>query len=386
MIALEVAIDNAFRERALAIKTMAREAGFDAVGIASAAPFVEARRFLRERIAGGAFSGLPWFSAARADFAADPRNLLPGARSIVAVALSYRTEEPAPDAEEGPRGKVARYAWARDYHPILKERMAAVVAAMQARYGAGECRTLVDTARIVDRAAAQRAGTGWYGKNTNIINPIHGSWVLLGEILTTLELAPDPPLRKHCGACRLCLDACPTGALTGPYTMDNNRCISYLTIEHKGVIPRELRPLIGEWIFGCDICQEVCPPAIKGQIAHHPPFRAASADAAFPALIPLLAITEDEFRARFAGSPIKRAKREGLQRNVAVALGNCGDRAAVPALILALAAATPLVRGHAAWALGRLGGQEATEALRRRLPEEGDPWVREEIGLALERV
>ncbi len=368
---------------AATIKAMAREAGFDAVGIASAAPFAEARRFLRERIAEGAFSGLPWFNAERADCAADPRNLLPGARSIVAVALSYRTEEPAPDTDGGPRGKVARYAWARDYHPILKERMAAVVAAMQDRYGAGECRTLVDTARIVDRAVAQRAGTGWYGKNTNIINPTHGSWVLLGEILTTLDLAPDPPLRKHCGACRLCLDACPTGALTGPYTMDNNRCISYLTIEHKGTIPREMRPLIGEWIVGCDICQEVCPPAIKGQIAHHLPFRAASADAAFPPLIPLLAIAEDEFRARFAGSPIKRAKREGLQRNVAVALGNSGDRAAIPALTLALATATPLVRGHAAWALGRLGGPEATAALRRRLSEEDDPWVREEIELAL---
>lgn len=373
-------------DRALAVKALARTAGFDAVGIADAAPFNEARRFLRERIAGGAFSGLPWFNADRADFAADPRNLLPGARSIIGVALSYRTEEPVSDPDQGPRGRVARYAWSRDYHPILKERMAEVVAAMQARYGVGECRTLVDTARIVDRAAAQRAGTGWYGKNTNIINPTYGSWILLGEILTTLELAPDPPLRKHCGSCRLCLDACPTGALTGPYTIDNNLCISYLTIEHRGVIPRELRPLIGDWIFGCDICQEVCPPALKGQVAHHPPFRAVSADAAFPPLIPLLMITEEEFRARFAGSPIKRAKREGLQRNVAVALGNSGERAAVHALIAALTTAAPLVRGHVAWALGRLGGSEATEALHARLTEEDDPWVREEIEWALEQL
>jgi epoxyqueuosine reductase len=372
-------------DRTIAVKALAHAAGFDAVGIADAGPFDETRRFLRERIAGGAFSGLPWFSAERADFASDPRNLLPGARSIVAVALSYRTEEPAGDPGQGPRGRVARYAWARDYHPVLKERMAAVVAGMQERYGAGECRTLVDTARIVDRAAARRAGTGWYGKNTNIINPTYGSWILLGEILTTLELAPDPPLRKNCGSCRLCLDACPTGALTGPYTMDNNLCISYLTIEHRGVIPRELRPLIGDWIFGCDICQEVCPPALKGQVAHHPPFRAANADAAFPALIPLLQITEEEFRSRFAGSPIKRAKREGLQRNVAVALGNSGDRVAVPALIEALTTAAPLVRGHVAWALGHLGGPAATTALRERLVAEDDPWVREEIDLALDQ-
>jgi epoxyqueuosine reductase len=264
--------------------------------------------------------------------------------------------------------------------------MQTVVAALQQRYGCGERRMLVDTARIVDRAVAQRAGTGWFGKNTNIINPAYGSWILLGEILTSLELAPDPPLRKHCGACALCITACPTGAITAPYTLDSNRCISYLTIEHRGPISRELRPLIGDWIFGCDICQEVCPPAKKGVVTNHPPFQAATPEAARPSLIPLLHITEEEFRARFAGSPIKRARREGLQRNVAIALGNSGDRRAVPALALALETAAPLVRGHAAWALGRLGGTEATVALARRLDVEDDDWVREEIILALRAI
>ena len=371
--------------RAAEVKAIAHDAGFDVVGIAVADPFDEAGRFLRRRIATGAFSGMPWFSEERAHVAGDPRNLLPEVRSIVSMGLSYRTTEPEPEDAPGagPRGRVARYAWAQDYHAVLKSRMAVVVSALQERYGAGECRALVDTARIIDRAVAQRAGTGWYGKNTNIINPTYGSWILLGEILTSLELAPDPPLRKHCGSCALCITACPTGAITAPYELDSNRCISYLTIEHRGPIPRELRPLVGDWIFGCDICQEVCPPAQNGQVADHPPFRAAGIESARPALIPLLSIDEAEFRARFATSPIKRAKREGLQRNVAVALGNSGDRGAVPPLIEALATAPPLVRGHAAWALGRLGGSAAHSALAERRESEDDPWVQEEIVLAL---
>lgn len=364
------------------VRAIAYNAGFDVVGIAAAEPFDEARRFLQRRVVSGAFSGMPWFSEERAGVAGDPRNLLPEVRSIISVGLSYRTREPADEPGTGPRGRVARYAWAQDYHTVLKARMGAVVAALQERFGAGECRALVDTARIIDRAAAQRAGSGWYGKNTNIINPEYGSWILLGEILTSLELAPDRPLRKHCGSCALCVTACPTGAITAPYELDSNRCISYLTIEHRGSIPREMRPLIGDWIFGCDICQEVCPPAQKGRVADHPAFQAVGIESARPALIPLLSIGVAEFRERFAGSPVKRAKREGLQRNVAVALGNSGDRAAVPALIDALETASPLVRGHAAWALGRLGGARARDALTARLAVEDDPWVREEIGQA----
>jgi epoxyqueuosine reductase len=298
--------------------------------------------------------------------------------------MSYRTIEPESGGDGLPRGRVARYAWGQDYHVLLQKRMRAVVDVLQQCFAAGECRTLVDTARIVDRATARRAGTGWYGKNTNIINPAFGSWILLGEILTTLDLDPDPPLRKHCGSCTRCLAACPTGALTGPYELDNNRCISYLTIEHRGPIPRPMRALIGDWVFGCDICQDVCPPALKGTTANHSAFRAPDLDAARPALIPLLQISEDEFRSRFSGSPLKRAKREGLQRNAAVALGNSGDRRAVPPLVDALTRASPLVRGHAAWALGRLGGEDALAALRLALDSEVDPWVREEITLALD--
>ena len=377
------------------IKDHARAAGFDVVGIAAATPFGPARAALLERIASGYLSGLGWFTAARAEFSSDPANLLSGARSIVAVAMSYAAEAPPAPATPGrPRGRVARYAGGHDYHDVFKRRLAALVEAIEVEChaagavsgGAESYRTLVDTARIVDRAAAARAGVGWYGKNTNIITTgPAGSWVLLGEVLTVLDLEPDTPLRKHCGACDLCLRACPTGAIVSPYVLHSDRCISYLTIEHRGVIPRDLRPLIGAWVFGCDICQEVCPPNARPTAAPggHAEFQPLDADLAAPDLIALLEISQQEFSDRFRHSPIKRAKRDGLRRNAAVALGNSGDPAAVPALARALNDPSPLVRGHVAWALGRLGGALAPAALAARLIVEQDPQVREELTLAL---
>ena len=369
------------------IKDAARAAGFDAVGIARAEPFERDRVVLRERIAAGHYSGLPWFSAERADFSSDPRNLLPTARSIISLAVSYRPAGMPPAAEPGrPRGRISAYAWGRDYHSVLKERMERVVAFMRTACGpTRQARTLVDTARILDRAAARRAGVGWVGKHTNVITKAAGSWVFLGEILTELELEPDAPLRTNCGSCDLCLHACPTGAIVAPYVVDNNRCISYLTIEHRGAIPRELRPLMGNWVFGCDICQEVCPPNLRPGLPADQELGGASEGAAAgaPELIPLLEITPQEFTRRFGTSPVKRAKREGLQRNAAVALGNSGDRAAVPALARALRESVPLVRLHAAWALGRLGGGAASAALHEALATETDGDVRAEIAAAL---
>ncbi len=406
------------------IKDYARAAGFDAVGVARAAPFPEDRRATQERIAAGHYSGLPWFTAERAAFSSDPRNLLPTARSIISLAMSYRPEGAPPAEEPGsPRGRVSAYAWGRDYHTVLKERMERVVAYIRASRGQEQqARTLVDTARILDRAAARRAGVGWVGKHTNVITKAAGSWVFLGEILTELELVHDEPLRTNCGSCDLCLRACPTGAIVAPYVVESDRCISYLTIEHRGVIPRALRPLMGQWIFGCDVCQEVCPPNRRPGAPAHPQFRpvepAGTAPApgepaetagvlpapvetvqivqaeahdrdsddpslAAPELIPLLDITQEEFTRRFGKTPVKRAKREGLQRNVAIALGNSGDRAAIPALARALRAAAPVVRAHAAWALGRLGGPDAARALRAASAIEADDTVREEIEAAL---
>ena len=253
-------------------------------------------------------------------------------------------------------------------------------------------RWYVDDGPMLDRAAANRAGIGWFGKNTNILTPQFGSWVFLGQVITDLELEPDVPLKKSCGSCVRCIEDCPTGAIVAPYVVDNARCISYLTIENRGPIPRELRPLMQDWVFGCDICQDVCPVNRKAQPAGLPiPFPDAAGSRgpstgsgraegmALLDLVELLEMSEDDFRARFAGTPVMRAKRSGMQRNACVALGNSGATEAVPALGRALRLGEPLVRGHAAWALGQIGGAEAGSLLLDAASAETDPAVVEEI-------
>ncbi len=359
--------------------------GFDLVGFARAEPFPETQRVLEERIAQGLLSGLTWFNADRAKVAANPGNLMPEVRTLISLGISYLSNGSFIPSEPGrPRGKVARYAWGHDYHEIFKEELVALHGWLEERLGRRvECRSLVDTARIVDRAVAQRAGLGWYGKNTNLLNRERGSWVLLGELLLDIELPPDVPARTHCGSCTLCMPACPTGALIAPGVLDNDRCISYLTIELRGPIPREMRPLIGDWVFGCDICQEVCPVNRKAVPGNHAEFSPEMGIGSSPDLISLLEMTQAEFKERFRHSPVKRARWSGLRRNAAVALGNIGDPAAVPALIRALNDPEALVRGHAAWALGRIGGENAMSALGERSCREEDDWVHQEISLAL---
>ena len=367
-----------------ALVAQAHALGFDLVRVTTADPFPATRRVLEERIAAGLFAGLPWFTAERARVAEDPRLLFPDALSIVALGIAYLAEPDEPAVESGPRGRIARYAWGDDYHAVFKDRLAALHAWIETEIGRPVgFRGLADTARITDRAVAQRAGLGWYGKNTNLLTHEFGSWVLLGELLLDIALPPDPPLRTTCGACTRCLPACPTGALIAPGVLDNDRCISYLTIELRGPIPRALRPLIGDWVFGCDLCQDACPVNRHRAPPNRSEFRPRPEVGARPALLPLLALDEAAFRERFRGSPIRRAKWAGLRRNVCVALGNSGDPAAVPPLIAVLDEEPALVRGHAAWALGRLGEPAARAALTARLPAEPDPWVVEEITLAL---
>jgi epoxyqueuosine reductase len=367
------------------IAARAHELGFDLVRFASPAPFPEAQRVLEERIAQGLLSGLQWFTAERASVAGDPSKLMPGVRTIVSLGISYLSDEPFTLSEPGnPRGRVARYAWGLDYHDVFKDKLWALHALVQERLGRPvEARALVDTARIVDRAVAQRAGLGWYGKNTNLLNHEYGSWVLLGELLLDVELPPDEPLKTHCGSCTRCMPACPTGALIAPGVLDNDRCISYLTIELRGPIPVEMRPLIGDWVFGCDICQDVCPVNRKALPGNHPEFAPAAGIGPSPSLVELLDMSEDEFKERFRHSPVKRAKWAGLRRNAAVALGNLRDPAALPALARALHSEPALVRGHVAWALGQFGCDEARSALVKRQAIETDDWVKTEIELAL---
>jgi epoxyqueuosine reductase len=396
------------------IKEYAYALGFDLVRITSGEEFPEAERIIQERIGQGLMDGLPWFTAERAQVSCHPDALLPGAQSIIALAMFYLTEQPDEVGEDRPRGRISRYAWGDDYHEIIKPKLQQFGAWLRdyARDEVSEVETrlFVDTGRMVDRAVAQRAGLGWYGKNTNILTKGWGSWVFLAEVVTNLPLGGDSgqfydsPSKANCGSCEICLRACPTGALPAPYVLDNTRCISYLTIELRGSIPLELRPLMGNLIFGCDICQQVCPVNIVAErrlglrkdgrvstscsqpLQFHPrqEFRPRAGTGSSPELIPLLSLTEEQFRERFRLSPIRRTKRHGLLRNVCVALGNIGDAQAVPALIGALHDYEPLVRGHAAWALGRIGGEQAKRALEEALGTEGEEEVRREVQCALD--
>ncbi len=389
------------------IKEYAYSLGFDIARITDARGFPEAERVIKERIAAGLMDGLPWFTEERAAVSCHPDALLPEARSIISLAMFYLTEQP--DEQEGatPRGRISRYAWGDDYHEVIKPKLQQFAAWLR-EYARGEMsgdletRIFVDTGRMVDRAVAERAGLGWYGKNTNILTKGWGSWVFLAEIVTNLPLAVDTPIKASCGHCEICLHACPTQALPAPYVLDNTRCISYLTIELRGSIPLELRPLMGNLIFGCDICQQVCPVnhVVEKRLAgiiekrgngaqpigvrQREEFRPRAGIGSSPELIPLLSLTEEQFHERFRLSPIRRTKRRGLLRNVCVALGNSGNRQAVPALIGALHDYEQLVRGHAAWALGRLGGEQAKQALQDALAEEHDEEVRKEIVCALD--
>ena len=382
------------------IKERAYTLGFDAVRVTSADAFPETEATIKERIAAGLMDGLDWFTAARAEVSCDPRALAPSARSVISLATFYLTPPPTDATRPGdPHGRVSAYAWGDDYHDVIRARLDALAGYIRELAEREDEKTLVfvDTGRMVDRAVAQRSGLGWYGKNTMILTKGWGSWVFLSEVVTRLALEPDAPVATSCGQCEVCLRACPTGALVSPYVLDNRRCISYLTIELRGSIPVELRPLMGAHIFGCDICQQVCPVNLiaaqrlsrRGALDDddkRQAFRPRSPDFASPALIPLLSLDDDGFRERFRSSPIKRAKRRGLLRNVCVALGNLGDPAAVPALGQALRDPEPLVRGHAAWALGTIGGNEARALLEGAVADEDDVTVRAELRYALDLI
>ena len=349
------------------VKSLAREHGLTVAAVTGADPFAGLEQTLRDHIGAGHADGMAWFDEDRARVAADPRLLHATARSILSVGIAY-WDDSSPPSDGVPRGRIARYAWGRDYHKVLKRRMLALLAAIAELAGEPiEARTLVDTARISDRAVAARAGLGWYGKHSCVIVPGHGSWVLLGELLLDLDLEPDLPLDRDCGRCAICIERCPTGAIVAPYTVSAPRCVSFQTIEQRGAVPSGIRPLMGPWVFGCDVCQEVCPYTKAAAIADDTDLKPAHVDNAFPSLPWLLSMTSDEFLGRYAGTAVMRAKRRGLARNAAVAIGNTGDPALVPCLAEALATHDePLVRGHIAWALGRIGGRPAREALDGR--------------------
>ncbi len=358
------------------IRLCAGELGFGLVGFAPADP-LEGAAFYARWVAQG-YAGQMGYLERNIEKRADPQQVLPGARSVVCVGMQY-FQEPAPKADPL-EGRISCYARGEDYHGLIQDRLGQLLGFVRAAAGqevAG--RAYVDTGPVLERELARRAGLGWWGKNTCLIAKRTGSYFFLGELLLDLELEYDQPAIDHCGTCTRCLDACPTQAFPEPYVLDARRFISYLTIELKGAIPPPLRAGMGDWIFGCDICQEVCPWNRKAVPVAEPVFR-AQPGLENPSLPELLALNQEEFTARFRHSPLKRAKRRGLLRNAAVALGNAGDRRAVPVLVQALADEEPLVRAHAAWALGRLGGEEARAALGAALETEQDA----QVGLELE--
>jgi epoxyqueuosine reductase len=372
----------------------ALEEGFDRAALVPLEPSAHGAP-LRRWLERGHQAGMAWMER-RVEHRLDPRRLLPGARSALCVALDYwpLADGASIDSEGDLWCGVARYARGDDYHRVMGDRLAALEERIRSAFPGCRSRRYVDTGPILERELAARAGLGGTGKNTNLLHRRAGSWFLLGQVLLDLEVdggeggAGRPAatggesLTDVCGRCTRCLDACPTGALPEPYVLDARRCISYWTIEHRGTIPAAVRPELGKWVFGCDVCQEVCPynqrPAGGDHRELELPERRRDLD-----LVGLLLVEREEYVERFRRSPMKRAKLEGLKRNAAIAMGNRGDRRYVPALIEALAGAEAVVRAHAAWALGRLGGEEAWSGLEQALARERDRAVRGEIEAAL---
>ena len=355
-----------------ALLAQAESLGFALCRIAPCSAPPHAAEF-RAWLADGRAGEMAWLER-NADRRTDPQLVLPGARSVVVLAMNYFAGERRAESGERKIGgvpisdhRIARYAWGDDYHELIEAKLRALDAWLTARGGRQRC--YVDTGPMLERDFAALAGVGWHGKSTMLIHPQLGAWFFLAEILTTLDLAPDGPLPDRCGKCTRCITACPTGAITAPHQLDARRCISYLTIELKGSIPEDLRPLIGDRIYGCDDCAAACP---------WNRFAQASTETAFVArdfvhhwtLRDFLALDDDGFRALFKKSPIKRIKRRGFLRNVCVALGNTGTAADLPALARAAADPEPLIAEHAAWAIARIRqrtGERSVTAVR------GDP-------------
>lgn len=348
-----------------AVLAMARDEGFALARIAAVdegEPLAPARATALDALAAGHLAEMGWMTADWLARATDPGAFLAGARSVIMLALPY-ARSAAPPADGVTRGRVAAYAAGRDYHRIFESKLRRMARRIREELGAA-ARPTVDYGPLLERPLASLAGMGWFGKSTMLLTPGFGPWVLLGAVATTLDLAPDAPLRKSCGSCTRCIVACPTGAISPEgHVVDARRCISYLTIEHRGSIPLDLRPLMGGWVFGCDECLDACPVGAASRETH-PGLAPPSPDATFPPLTDLLALDEDAFRERFRGRAIQRAKRDGLLRNACIALGNTGTPADLPALTAALTDPSPLVREHAAWAIAQIEKREKRKERR----------------------
>jgi epoxyqueuosine reductase len=382
------------------IKNAARELGFDVVSITGIAPLARDDEAFRQWREAGFAAGMEYMTR-RTELHANPAALVPDAQSLITLAVNYYADAPA-FAHEGRYGRVARYAWGLDYHDVVKPRLVALAAEMEKLAGRKlYARCFVDAVPLLERAAAARAGVGFFGKNTNLLQPQNGSWYFLSEILVDLELPADNhEIKVSCGSCHRCIDACPTNAFAAPYRLDSRRCISYLTIENKGAIARDLRALMGEWIFGCDACQEMRPEATRygplpvitrGESELVCPFNSFARQTTWREFHPgagvgprldlveaLSIATDEEFRRRFKGTALTRPKRRGLLRNAAVVAANVGCTAAIPALVERIEhEAEPLIRSHSLWAVAHLDPRRAAPLIEKSLSDP-DPQVRDE--------
>jgi epoxyqueuosine reductase len=367
------------RQLTAAIKDEAKRLGFTLVGVCPAVAPMGATR-LGEWLERG-YAGEMAYLPARQEAYEHPRHVLDGVRSVIMLGLPYATEEPRP-AQPG-QGRISRYAWGTgDYHDVIHDKLKRLIRRLDEIAPGAKARGVVDTAPLLEREFAQLAGLGWVGKHTLLIHKPAGSYFFLAALLTDQQLEYDEPFAaEHCGTCRACLDACPTQAFPQPYVLDATRCISYLTIELRGAIPPDLRPGIGDWLFGCDVCQDVCPWNHRAPTSDEPSFR-PSGDTNPIDLAALFDLNDDGFRRRFRHTPLWRARRRGILRNAAMVLGNQRSAAAVPALVRGLNDNEPLIRGACAWALGKIGGEAVQRALADRFVCEEDETVRMELHAA----
>lgn len=370
------------------LQEISQRSGFILSGVTGTAPLADFERY-KQWINAGYHASMHYLEASPGrEIRANPALFLPQARSILICASRYAVP-PSPVQGDDLSGRVSAYALGGDYHTVLRQRAENLVTELTRLSGLSlQTRIAIDSAPVLEKPLAQRAGLGWQGKNSCLIHPRQGSFFFLVNIFTSLELEDTGPITAdHCGACRRCLDACPTGCILPDRTIDARRCISYQTIENKGAIPPDIRPQLGHWLFGCDVCQMVCPwnrKADNAPVADE--FLPQSETAAFPDLRQIVRLTEPEFKSRFRDSPILRAKRRGLLRNAAVVLGNFRSPEALPPLVYLLENdPDPLIRAHAAWGLGRTPASQARVTLSERLKTESDMDVHQEIIQALDQ-
>jgi epoxyqueuosine reductase len=368
------------------IKQAARELGFDVAGVTAVNPFEHDDLAFQEWCNRGLAADMTYMTR-RPELNAHPRVLVPYSQSLITLAIDYYAAA-SPAEHEHRFGRVARYAWGRDYHDVVGPRLRALVGGIEKIAGQEiRARCFVDAVPLLERAAAARAGLGFFGKNTNLLQPTKGSWFFLSEILLDLDLpADDRVVKVSCGSCRRCIDACPTNAFPNPYVLDSGKCISYLTIENKGAIPVDIRASIGDWVFGCDVCQEVCPFNRFAGDTRWPELRAEAGVGPRLELVEVLSISTDaEFRERFRGTALLRPKRRGLLRNSAVVAANVEATATVPMLIERIETDNePLIRSHCLWALSKLDVNRAKPIAERMVKADPDAMAREEAHRVLD--